>query len=176
MIGIIYSTRHGSTAKIAKVINAYIGGDCRLMNLKEIDYYVISQCDTIVLGMPIYNGKLDSAMVEYIRRNQSLLIEKNYSIYVTSLLFSEFMHYVTEEFDYSILKDVKVIAGLGGALYYPDLSLAEKARLSLISNLSRVVPKEHNETIFENFNNEEIYIFAQKIKRIDDAAQEKLAD
>ncbi|MBO6046729.1 MAG: hypothetical protein J6P61_03155 [Erysipelotrichaceae bacterium] len=170
MIGIVYATRHGSTAKIAKVINAYIG-DCRLMNLKEIDHLVLAQCDTIVLGMPVYNGKLDRDMVDYINHNQAFLIGKNYSIYITALFFSEFMHYVTEEFNYDILKNVKVIAGLGGAIYYPDLSIGEKARLSLLNSVTRIVPKEHNATIYENFNDEEIRIFAQKIKRIDDAAQ-----
>jgi len=167
MIAIIYSTRHGSTAKIAKVINAYIG-DCRLMNLKDIDYMALAECDTIVLGMPVYNGKLDEDMVNYINEHQAMLIEKNYSIYVTALFFSEFMHYVTEQFPYKILKDVKVIAGLGGAIYYPDLSIPEKVQLSLLNTVTRVVPKEHNETIFENFNDEEIHIFANKIKRIDD--------
>jgi hypothetical protein len=31
------------------------------------------------------------------------------------------------------------------------------------------MPKERNGEIFENFDNEEIEIFAKKIKRIDDA-------
>ncbi len=170
MIVILYKSKHGSTAKIGKVINAYIG-NCTLMNYQEIDYDVLSSCDTIVLGIPVYYGKLDMEMVKFVKDNQELLISKNYSIYVTALFYTEFMHYITSEFDYGILRNVKAIAGLGGALYYPQLSIQEKMVLTVMNRRSPVIPKEHNDTLFENFNNEEIEIFANKIKKIDENAK-----
>ena len=62
------------------------------------------------------------------------------------------------------------MAGLGGALYYPELSLHERMILTLMNTRMPVIPKEHNEKIFENFNNDEIKRFAEKIKKIDEAA------
>ena len=102
-------------------------------------------------------------------KNQDFLIERHYSIYVTALFFSEFMSYVTRAFDYEILKDVKTMAGLGGALYYPELSISERMLLTIMNKRRPYMPKERNGEIFENFDNEEIEIFAKKIKRIDDA-------
>jgi menaquinone-dependent protoporphyrinogen IX oxidase len=79
------------------------------------------------------------------------------------------MSYVTRAFDYEILKDVKTMAGLGGALYYPELSISERMLLTIMNKRRPYMPKERNGEIFENFDNEEIEIFAKKIKRIDDA-------
>ena len=42
--------------------------------------------------------------------------------------------------------------------------------LTLMNTRMPVIPKEHNEKIFENFNNDEIRRFAEKIKKIDEAA------
>ena len=80
------------------------------------------------------------------------------------------MRYVTDAFSFHILKNIKVISGLGGALYYPDLSIAEKMALNLMNKISPVIPKEHNEKMYQNFNNNEIEIFANKIKRLDEKA------
>ena len=43
---ILYKTKHGSTRKIGKVINQYIG-DCLLMNLDDVDYSTLEQADMI---------------------------------------------------------------------------------------------------------------------------------
>ena len=158
MITILYTSKHGATAKIARVINTYLDHTCTLMNLDELDMAVLEKTDTIVLGVPVYYGALDPKMVDFIKKNQGLLIKKHYSIYIT------------KEFDYSILKNVTTMAGLGGAIYYPDLSIQEKMVLAVMNKNRPVIPKEHHVNIFENFDNHEIEVFSQKIKRIEDYA------
>ena len=157
MITILYTSKHGATAKIARVINTYLDHTCTLMNLDE-------------LGVPVYYGALDPKMVDFIKKNQGLLIKKHYSIYITALFHTEFMSYITKEFDYSILKNVTTMAGLGGAIYYPDLSIQEKMVLAVMNKNRPVIPKEHHVNIFENFDNHEIELFSQKIKRIENYA------
>lgn len=166
---LVYKTKHGSTRKIAKVIDAYIG-ECVLMDFDAMDISVLKKADVIAIGVPVYYGKLDQDVVNFIKHNQEFLIKRNYSLFVTGMLYSEFMRYVTDAFSFHILKNMKVISGLGGALYYPDLSIAEKMALNLMNKISPVIPKEHNEKMYQNFNNNEIEIFANKIKRLDEKA------
>lgn len=59
MITILYTSKHGATAKIARVINTYLDHTCTLMNLDELDMAVLEKTDTIVLGVPVYYGALD---------------------------------------------------------------------------------------------------------------------
>jgi menaquinone-dependent protoporphyrinogen oxidase len=162
---ILYKTKHGSTRKIGKVINQYIG-NCLLMNLKDIDYPTLEKADVIIIGTPVYYGKLDSDIVQFIKNHQELLISKHYSLYVVGILQNEFMSFVTSAFDYSILKDMKIIAGVGGALYYPELSISEKMILQVMNKISPIIQKQKDKNIFENFNNDEIEIFANKIKNV----------
>lgn len=161
---ILYKTKHGGTRKIGKVINQYIG-DCLLMNIEDVDIPTLEKADIIIIGCPVYYGKLDSEIVSFILEHQQLLIEKNYCLYIIGILQSEFMTYVTQSFDYDVLKDIKVIAGLGGALYYPELSISEKMVLQVMNKRSPIIRKQ-NKDMFENFNNEEIEIFANKIRRL----------
>jgi len=164
---IVYKTKHGGTRKIAKVINEYIGG-CILMDFNALDMNVLKKADVIVLGVPVYYGKLDQEVVTFVKNNQELLIARNYSMYVTGMLYSEFMHYVFEAFDFNILKNMKVISGLGGALYFPELSITEKMVLTVMNKRSPIIPKDHNKKMYQNFNDTEIEIFANKIKRLDE--------
>lgn len=162
---ILYKTKHGGTRKIGKVINQYIG-DCLLMNLDDVDYSTLEKAEIIIIGTPVYYGRLDPDIVKFIINHQELLIPRHYCLYVIGILQAEFMTYVTQAFDYSILKNMKVIAGLGGALYYPALSISEKMVLQVMNKRSPVIKKEKGKDIFENFNNEEIEIFANKITKL----------
>lgn len=166
---LLYKTKHGGTRKIAKVIDAYIG-DCILMDFDAIDLSVLKKADVIAIGVPVYYGKLPQDVVKFIKNNQDFLIARDYSLFVTGLLYSEFMSYVTDAFDFHLLKNVKVISGLGGALYYPELSISEKMALNVMNQRSPVIPKEHNKKMYQNFNNNEIEIFANKIRRLDEKA------
>lgn len=168
---IVYKSKHGSTRKIAKVIDAYIE-DCLLMDLDELDYGVLEKADIIVCGAPIYYGKLNEEMVSFIKENQTLLKKKKYCLYVTGMLYSEFMSAVADSLDYNILRDIKVIAGLGGVIYYPDLSLSERVGLNAFNKVNPVIPKNHDKTIYENFNNDEIYLFAHKIEKLDNKEED----
>lgn len=170
MITILYTSKHGATSKIARVINTYLDHTCTLMNLDELDRAVLDKTDTIVLGIPVYYGALDTKMVHFIKENQGLLIKKHYSIYITALFHTEFMSYITKEFDYTILKNVTTMVGLGGAIYYPDLSIQEKMILAIMNKNRPIIPKEHNVNMFENFDNHEIELFSGKIKRIEQEA------
>lgn len=167
MIGLIYKSRHGSTKKIAKVIKMHIKDSVTLLDYKDLKHDDLKVFDTIVLGVPVYYGKLDEEMVHFIKNNQEILAQKDYSIFVMALFYSEFMRYLTEAFDYEILKNTKTLAGLGGALYYPDLSISEKMVLSVMNKKRPLIPKGFHGEIYENFNDEEIERFALKIEKID---------
>ena len=162
---IVYKTKHGATRKIAKVLSQYLS-DCILMNINDIDYPTLQRAQMIIVGTPVYYGKLDEDIVHFINNHQELLISKHYCLYVTGILQSEFMTFVTQAFSFDILKDIQVIAGVGGALYYPDLSITEKMIIQVMNKRTPAIQREKDKDIFQNFNDEEIKIFAQKIQRI----------
>ena len=162
---IVYKSKHGTTKKVAKVIGEQVD-DCLLMDLADLDYRILEKADIIIVGTPVYNRQLDADIVYFIENNQKLLILKKYCLYVVGILQSEFMTFVNEAFSFDILKDMKVIAGVGGALYYPDLSASEKMMLQVMNMHSSIPFKQKGKDIFENLNNEEISVFARKVQKL----------
>lgn len=169
MIGVIYKSKHGATKKIAHIIAMHVKSPVQVIDYQTLSHDDLKQFDTIVLGIPVYHGKLDEEMVHFVTNNQELLSQKHYSIFVMALFYSEFMRYLTDVFDYEILKNTKTLAGLGGALYYPDLSISEKMVLTVMNKRRPLLPKGFHGDIYENFNNEEIALFAKKIEAIERA-------
>jgi menaquinone-dependent protoporphyrinogen IX oxidase len=168
MVAIIYNSHHGATKKIAQMISSHLKG-AKLVALSDVNEQELGEIKTIICGIPVYNDQLDEEMVTFIKEHQDLLIAKHYSIYVSAIFASEFMHYLTEAFDYTILKDVKTLAGLGGSLDFSKLSAAEKIKVALMRK-RRPLANVSEGPIYENFNKEEIKNFASKVKRIDEAA------
>ena len=162
---IVYKSRHGGTKKVAKIMSEYIG-DCILMDLSDLDYRILEKADMIIVGTPVYHRELDLDIVDFIKNNQELLMSKKYSLYVVGLLQSEFMTFVNHAFSYDLLKDMTMIVGVGGILYYPDLSISEKMALQVMNKRSPIIVKEKEKDIFENLNYEEIRIFSEKIKEM----------
>jgi len=162
---ILYKTKHGSTFQVAKMINEYIQ-DGLLMNFDHRDDDILEKADMIIIGSPVYYGKLDRDIVSFIMSHQDLLVKKKYSLYVVGIFPTEFMSFVTQAFDYEILKNIKVIVGLGGVLHYSDLTITDKMVLQIMNMRFSVIPKEKEHDIFENINEEEIRIFAKKIEMI----------
>lgn len=166
MIGIIYKSRHGSTKKIAEKINEHLSSQATLIEFKDVTHDRLKEYDTLVVGIPVYYSKLDEEMVQFINRNHELLAQKHFSIYVIALFFSEFMSYLTDAFSYDILKDAKTLAGLGGAIDLNKLSVSEKMVLTIMKK-RRPFNIDEKDGIYQNFDENEIKIFARKIEHID---------
>ena len=64
----------------------------------DIDYPTLQRAQMIIVGTPVYYGKLDEDIVHFINNHQELLISKHYCLYVTGILQSEFMTFVTQAF------------------------------------------------------------------------------
>ena len=71
MITILYTSKHGATAKIARVINTYLDHTCTLMNLDELDMAVLEKTDTIVLVFPVNYGAHETKKLDNINKKKN---------------------------------------------------------------------------------------------------------
>ena len=162
---IVYHSQHGFTKKVASII-AESFDYCLLMDVDQLDYQILNVASQIIIGTPVYEGKLDEIIVQFILDNQPLLIEKQYSMFIVSVWQTEFMTPVTHTFNFEILKDMKVIMGVGGKLDYTSLSLKEKMILEVLNKRSPVSHREKDQHVFCNLNREELNNFIKKVKAL----------
>lgn len=162
---IVYHSQHGFTKEVASII-AESFDYCLLMDVDQLDYQILNVASQIIIGTPVYEGKLDEIIVQFILDNQPLLIEKQYSMFIVGVWQTEFMTPVTHTFNFEILKDMKVIMGVGGKLDYTSLSLKEKMILEVLNKRSPVIHREKDQHVFCNLNREELNNFIKKVKAL----------
>ncbi|WP_058303030.1 flavodoxin domain-containing protein [Gorillibacterium timonense] len=79
---VIYATKYGSTAEVAKRIKAELGGEARLCNIMTDSVPPLDVYDTVILGGSIYVGKVQKKLTNYISRNLNSLLTKNVGLYL----------------------------------------------------------------------------------------------
>ena len=117
------------------------------MNIEDVDIPTLERADIVIIGCPVYYGKLDPEIVSFILEHQQLLIERKYCLYITGILQTEFMTYVTQSFDYDIFEEYKSDCWIGGALYYPELSISEKMVLQVMNKRSPIIKSKQKKCL-----------------------------
>jgi len=79
---ILYTTKHGSTEKTARMLKEKLHAETDLINLMHEKDPDLSGYDTIILGASIYIGKIQKKMVKFIDRNLKELLSKNIALYI----------------------------------------------------------------------------------------------
>lgn len=79
---IIYSTRYGSTAKVAELIQKDIDGDCTLVNIMTENVPPLDAFDTVILGGSIYIGKVQKELTAFVGKNLKLLLSKKVGLFL----------------------------------------------------------------------------------------------
>lgn len=75
---VIYDTKYGSTKEIAQAIGDGLGGQVSwIKEIKEISNY-----DLIVLGCPIYAGRLLPGMIDFLEKEKENLVKSKLAIFI----------------------------------------------------------------------------------------------
>ncbi len=80
---IVYSSKNGFTKGMVDLLQDQIEGDVQAQNCGK-DYYVdLTQFDNVIVGTPMYFGKMNSAVLEFCEKYQGLLLTKKVGLFVT---------------------------------------------------------------------------------------------
>lgn len=79
---IIYATRYGCTEKAVKLMQSKIPGGIATVNVAKETAPDLSAFDTVILGGPIYIGKMHGALSAYMRRNREVLMGKRLALFI----------------------------------------------------------------------------------------------
>lgn len=79
---IVYATKHGCTEKAVKLLQLKIPQETRTVNVAREKAPDLSSFDTVILGGPIYVGKMHGALSAYMRRNLLTLKGKRLALFI----------------------------------------------------------------------------------------------
>ncbi|MDD2628488.1 MAG: flavodoxin domain-containing protein [Clostridia bacterium] len=82
---IVYSTKYGCSEKCAKLLMERISGGADLVSLTQNENPDLSLYDKIIIGGPIYMGRLHENLDEFCKNNEEVLKRKKLGVFVCSM-------------------------------------------------------------------------------------------
>jgi len=163
---VLYESRYGSTWEAANIISLILGPARR---------YPLSQfsedCqnfDFIVMGTPIYNGKIHPKMANFLDQKREWLKEKKIALFCTCLNGSEGLR-VLREVEDRLGDNVLELGVLGGRLQMDRLTERDYQNLTEYISREGLPPQG-----MDLFNIEDIVDWALRLKDIRDELLNKL--
>ena len=86
---IIYHSRYGATKEIAGSLAAGFESDTELKSSKEATSELLENSGRIIIGGPIYAGKISGRLLKLCERNKSLLLEREVGLFISCLYHDE---------------------------------------------------------------------------------------
>lgn len=122
---IIYTSKHGSTHKIATYIKDKLQAES--VNLLENVCPDLSNYDQLVIGGSIYYKAIDPKLSEFIESNLSTLLSKKIALFLVCLLSEESAaEQFNNNFDETLLNHSSADGFFGGVLEPTELNPLEK--------------------------------------------------
>lgn len=79
---ILYTTKHGSVEKAAKLLELKLEGQVDSVNLAKEKDPTLDGYDNVILGGSIYAGKVQKKLSNYVTRNLSALLKKRVGLFI----------------------------------------------------------------------------------------------
>lgn len=79
---IVYATKYGCTERAAKLLKSKLSDDFDMADLKNGQVPELSSYDTVILGSPVYMGRMLKEMTDYMQQNVDVLKNKKLGLFL----------------------------------------------------------------------------------------------
>ena len=137
---IAYASKHGCTEKCAKLLEEHLDGETERVNLKEQTEVDFSKYDKVVLGSPVYVGKILKEVDTFAKTYLNELEQKTIGLFICGMqeehtLRNELeVNYPTELQDKALVREC-----FGGAFDFSDMNFAEKMITKKVAKIDKDV-------------------------------------
>ncbi|MDD2484172.1 MAG: flavodoxin domain-containing protein [Eubacteriales bacterium] len=147
---IAYGTKYGCTKKIASLLSEKLSGEVDLFDLSEkgLD---LSLYDTVLIGGPLYAGRVAKQVSGFCKENMSALKEKRLGFFLCGMGDEETARKSFEpSFTAALISSAVSTAYLGGAYDFSQMNFPERFIVKKISGCDQSQTKilEGNITSF----------------------------
>lgn len=146
---IIYATKYGTTTEVANRIKALLVGDTTLCNVMKESVPSLDGFDTVILGGPVYIGRVQKEIAKYAVSHSEELLSKKLGLFLCGGETKEDV--VTKEmqdaFTDSLCQHAAAKDVLGFALYFEKMKFMERFLMKKMKGTSTNVEEFHEDKI-----------------------------
>jgi len=158
---IIYGSKYGATEKCSKVLKDKLDGEVVIVNIKKKVIPDMKSFDNIIIGGPIYAGRIQKEIKEFCFKNANTLESKKTGIFVCCMSEGEkAISQLNDSLPNDLMTRATAKEHFGGGFTFSKMNFFEKFIIRLVSK------KDKNTTIidinkdFLNIHEENINKFA----------------
>lgn len=130
---IIYATKHGATEKCAEKLSNKLEGTVDLLRLKASDSPDLSKYDKVIIGGPIYAGRIQSEISSFCSQNLVQLKNKRLGLFICSIFKDNAEAELSSAFLPELWNNASARECFGGELRFSDMNFAEKLITRMVS-------------------------------------------
>jgi menaquinone-dependent protoporphyrinogen oxidase len=130
---VIYTTRHGTSQKIARAIQHSSSHQVRLHNLKKNNQPDLDRHDFIVLGSSIHAGRIPRRLRRFIRKKSDQLLAKPLAIYLCCMDLGNSEKQMEANFPKPLREHAIELRCLGGEFLFEKMNKIEKTLVKKIA-------------------------------------------
>ena len=146
-VAVIYSSKHGTTEKVAKQVAQFLSMNATLINLKEIKQPNLASFDCIVIGGSIYAGKVQPKVAEFCTRYMETLLQKKVVLYLCAMNHKEYDIELRNAYPEALRNHAVAASVVGGEFLFEKMNFIERFLVRKISGVNSSISKLDDEKI-----------------------------
>lgn len=148
---IIYMSKHGTTAYIARLITSSINkGEVLLHNLKENRNPDISKSDRIIIGGSIHAGMIQKRVKDFCKLHLKELLTKELGLFICGMEKAEMQKQYENAFPKELRDHARARMLPGGEFKFEKMNFLEKAIVKKVSGQTNSI-SELDESLVSEF-------------------------
>lgn len=137
-VAIVFASKHGTTQKVAKYLASKVKGAV-LFDLKKNDNPDLSQFSKVVVGGPIYAGKLNSKVAHFCRKHTLELLQRKLTLFICGMNVKAYQEELEHAFPEILIKHAATACVVGGEFNIERLGFFERFLVRKISGVTQSV-------------------------------------
>lgn len=152
---IAYASKYGTTEKCVNLLKEKLSGDIDVVNLKN-ENPIPGDYDIVIIGGPVYIGKLNKTVESYCINNLPALVDKKLGFFLCHMdTETPIADLLAKYYPKKLIESAHAASGFGGAFYVSKMNFLYKWMIKRSAGI---------ETDQEKILYDEIDNFAQKFK------------
>lgn len=147
---IAYSSKHGCTEACARMLAEHLDGKVDRLNLKEFYDVDLGPYDTVVIGSPIYVGKITKEVDSFATNNLAELQQKTVGLFICGM---QEEHTIKEELAVNYPEELQekavVKEWFGGAYDFNDMNFIERMIIKKVAKTDQDVSNIRKDAIIQ---------------------------
>lgn len=150
---VVYVSKYGATQKCVHLLEENLIGEVSIMDLAEKNRFDLSLFDTVIIGGPIFMGKIHRKVSTYCNENLASLLEKRIGLFICGMAEGDALTKEIEtNFPKELLDKAEVKTCFGGEFSLSKMGFLSKTIVKKVSKVTEDISSLREDAIHDFAN------------------------